>query len=427
MKKIQLKLFAAMLTLFAGCAAVQVNHVTNPSLSTRKQGFVYNLPKAQLKVVVTYKKIVAEEGKWKEYSGLVPEYSMVVKKPGTKYLLTKVEITSQAIRDETQNYFVAFRGKNNPLLSQNSSFKITKNGFLTTSNIEFEDKTIPFLLEAGETILELAGDFVELIPFSTPTTEVSSFFAFDASNASKPEKERHEQIDIVINELKLLRTKRVSLLCSPMDGEDEKNELAGRIAELKAQEERLSALFVGKIKVKEYKKTVIIPPVSGTNSYNLFPFSTDKGPDQAGAPWVTLNLVSVDNDSLTSFSGTRDTTVRGKKGIFYRIPADVSATIEHSGKTYAHFNLLIPQMGTQTFLPARLGLFKNKIVSGLDPGTGSLIQLDMNSESLDSTGRADIQKLLERLLEEEDEEDQEEQEESDEAIEDEIQSLLKGN
>lgn len=336
MNRISILLLTVAVCLTGKTAAAQTTQKLTAT-KLNEYGLIYTLPSTVIDVTVEAKKTVKQPGEYYQYAG---KYLGVkpISASSTSYELVSITLTQRAVANEDERYLVQFKAGSTPFIIINEEdFPLSINSTNTYSPAQ---PTIPSAQLPKPTILE------QPVAQQAITSEM-----LQSTSSAK----RAELAAARIFELRQSRSDIISGSADNMPSDGQAMQLA--LVNLAAQEEALTAMFVGTTQTSTEVATFTVNPIADQNDWR----------DVIARLSVTEGIVNPDNLSGTPIYITTKVVSRGKLpknekgeekrfpkgGLAYCIPGQADISIQYKGETVASKTMDIAQYG---------------IVFGLDPG-----------------------------------------------------------
>lgn len=328
---------------------------------------IYALPKSGIKVNVKVTKTVFKKGPYSNYAQSKLGLSEFIARNKTEWEISNVEFESFPLLDTNHVYIIETNSLENKL-----KLELTKNGFLKTINPSITN-------EENKRIIKL-----EEIEHIEPEERIASFdeIPLPKSVLSKVSaRERAEELS------RLILNQRVDLAATLIgDGYTETiadgSALRIMVDEIKMMQNAYLKMFKGLV-VKEsfdYSFEIIPEEARKVTQIILFRFSKENGllekDDMSGKP-VLLEIESKENmNEFNEFCKNQSYLFRPEKngvenkGLFHRIPEEVTVRLIGNEKEIAKHDLYLPQFGVVNSLPEKY--LDDKISIEFFPELGSI-------------------------------------------------------
>lgn len=349
------KVLLGLSLLVSGSLAAQTEVLKMNEAKSSNQGLAYSLPKTVLQVNLTTYKVTRTAGPYYKYA----ERYLGVKDPITEnsveWSLDNVTINSTAVPDLEHSYLILFRSTPAPTID------LTSDGMIRSLNMEYvEEKSSSKPDSSTEAKDELNDSDMKVM--SEDLLMAGSTGKMAETAAKHIYKIRESRTDLITGNMDNL----------PADGESYKLMLK----QLDDQEKALTTLFVGSVKREKKLIEIEVTPTEDVEKqvigrFSRFSGSVDKN-DLSGTP-IYLSIKTIEKRELPIDPKEN----KGKKGIYYRIPAKVQVTLTGlNNHTYAKTTTQVAQMGSVVSLSPNL--FENKkapVKILFDPSLGSIRQM----------------------------------------------------
>ncbi len=302
-------------------------------------GLSYTLPITELDVTIEVEKTVLCPGEFFRYSKKLIAMEPILE-ASTSYKVKSVTITPRGVADQSQQYLVQFKSGSTPFMLLNEeNFPLSIN---TEKIMEIEAPIIPTAVEPTPT------------PLETPAAAQAMTAEMLQSTSSA---KRAELAAARIFELRQSRNDIISGTAENMPSDGGAMQLA--LDNLTAQEQALTAMFIGTTQKSTEVATLIVRPDSASDNSNqiIARVSSLKGivdaSDLSGEP-IYIGVKVTERGTLPK--NEKGEVKRFPKGGFaYRIPGKAQVTAsDMNGNELASQSVEVAQYG---------------IVFGLDPNT----------------------------------------------------------
>ncbi|MBO7652498.1 MAG: DUF4831 family protein [Bacteroidales bacterium] len=370
MKRFSLVVAILLLSTICAFAQIKVFSISDSEVSIKKNSFLYYLPQSTLEIKVTVTKETLVPGPYSKYA---EKYLCIKNAEMTNVSDVKIEnvdIRQIAQPDPNACFMVICDKEAN--LNYNSRGIVTGYNCDSQTEISYDEEKSHFT-KASNIATPLFTDYGVKQNFTknTDTTykvvEVDSVFQkipiYNKVIISKDEEMKAEE---AANYIIKIRKRLFKVLTAQFETETPPADIDIMVNELKDMEKRYLELFVGKI-VKETREYVFYytpqPGLAEDRIPICYITSNDEVVEQKTANSEPIYLVLKNSQAareLGDFYGRQhDLKKKEKKmGLYYRIPADVSVSVDFEDFTYYRSLMTIPQCGYLGHLPAEI--FKNK-------------------------------------------------------------------
>ena len=370
MKRFSLVVAILLLSTICAFAQIKVFSISDSEVSIKKNSFLYYLPQSTLEIKVTVTKETLVPGPYSKYA---EKYLCIKNAEMTNVSDVKIEnvdIRQIAQPDPNACFMVVCDKEAN--LNYNSRGIVTGYNCDSQTEISYDEEKSHFT-KASNIATPLFTDYGVKQNFTknTDTTykvvEVDSVFQkipiYNKVIISKDEEMKAEE---AANYIIKIRKRLFKVLTAQFETETPPADIDIMVNELKDMEKRYLELFVGKI-VKETREYVFYytpqPGLAEDRIPICYITSNDEVVEQKTANSEPIYLVLKNSQAareLGDFYGRQhDLKKKEKKmGLYYRIPADVSVSVDFEDFTYYRSLMTIPQCGYLGHLPAEI--FKNK-------------------------------------------------------------------
>lgn len=310
----------------------------------------YCMPKVELTLDIEYQQITRTKGPFYQYAERYLGEKNIVMQDEKNYSLTNAVLVCQTQADQERAFTFT------PSVKSITKFQLNKKGILCAiGEVEDEDK-------GGK-----KESFAAKEKESKQTTTYANLLedAMLASSIGKMAEGAAKQIYHI-------REARLNLLTGevehmPADGQS----LKQMLARLDAEEEQLTALFVGTITKKTLHHTMPIK-IEECSDKLLFRFSEYEGPVSAdelsGVPYfLSFGIKLPKNPEAT------EKKQPALSPIYYNIPAEGVCSISDGEETILTKNICIPQLGI--CVPLSADIVRESTTIRFSPQTGQLIEI----------------------------------------------------
>lgn len=330
MKLLQILLMAAATMVPATISAQQAQRLS--ATKANDYGLVYSLPQTMLKVTLEAEITVKKPGEFYRYAPKYLNVSNPITKESHSVRLLSAAIASYGVQDTEETFSIQFKS-GNPVyvILDESGLPLAIN---TEETAEPDVVSIPEEMKAKPT------------PLETPAArQVISEEMLQSQSTAK-------RAELAAQAIFAIRQTRSDLITGqadnmPPDGKS----LQLMLDNLQAQEEALTAMFLGTTSVSTQVESFIVNPDLLVDN------------DKARVPVARLSAIDgiVDREDLSGSPVYLDLSVisRGempvndkgqtlpfpKNGVPYRIPGELQATVLYDGDIYATRKLPASQLG----------------------------------------------------------------------------------
>lgn len=346
----------------------------------------YSLPSNSLMVSLKIEKTVKAKGPYAQYAEKYLNITTgIINESETAYSIENVKVERISLPDTSQLYAINFTGIDNlPMVQLNADGTILAcncprviEGYKAPkpqNNAEPDAKPITFL-DMG------VKPFI-VIEEEEDTSEE------DSVEVKKPK----EQQPIVMTEeenaaaaaafIRKIRKRRLKLVAGIAE---EANNPSGKalklmIAELDRLENEYLSLFVGKSVKSTYTQSFVVTPNGKTEDeqISLSYFSkTGKRNDTYPITMTIKTLTSSPKVSIKEVDTSSKSSSSIKYGLYHRIPATVSVSVDYDGQQYFSGQFGIAQKGVVVPMPSEY-LNNHKYSIEFEPETGALKRITGN-------------------------------------------------
>lgn len=354
-----MKHYAIALAALLSVAAAPAQ--TTQKLSAGKvneYGLIYSLPSTTLDITLETEKTVKTPGEFfryaKKYLGLDP-----ITEPSTSYVLTDVVVEARGVSNPDERYLVQFKSGSTPfILVNDQNMPLSVNTDQVTVP---QAAVLPQARAAEPTILEMPA----------AKQAVTAEMLQSPSSAK-----RAELAAARIYELRETRSEILSGSAENMPSDGKAMQLV--LDNLAAQEEALTAMFVGTTQTSTEVQTVNVTPRDTNPRQVVARLSmTDGfvGPDDlSGAPVYVDITVTERGELPVNEKGEEKRFPKG--GLAYRIPGKAEVAVSYDGKNRATKTVDVAQYGVVFGLDS--GIFTDKKAPAyvtFNPVTGAITEL----------------------------------------------------
>lgn len=352
-----------ILPLLSGIAlAAPAQTVTKLSATKANDyGIAYSLPRTSVDITLEARRTVATPGEFYNYTerylGADAARKAVSKQSTSWTLVSAVMNVKGEIPADAEQYLMQFKG-GTPV-------------FVTIS-----ETGMPLTINTDDAIEAATPRELPVARPLTPSPLESKAARYAVTEEMLQSSSLAKRAQLAAEQIMQLRQSRQDYLTGQADNMPDGKALELILSNINAQEEALTAMFIGTVRTSTDVTTLTyVPPVSPVRDHiiaRLNPLKGFVGPDDlSGAP-IYLNYTVNNRGKLPmTDKGVEKTFPRG--GVPYCIPGSATFTIDFDGRT----------IDTETFDVAQLGVvfglepsfFTNKKEPGyaiFDPLTGSL-------------------------------------------------------
>ncbi len=360
MKALYLPLIAAAVFTSANATAQQTQRLS--ATKANDYALVYNLPKTMIDVTLEAEITVKKPGEFYRYAPKYLNISDPITKESHSVKLLSAVIASHGVQDKSESYSMQFKGGNPVYVTLDAAgIPLSIN---TEESPSVKEPTLPEAQKAAPTPLETAA-----------AKQVISEEMLQSQSTAK-------RAELAAQAIFAIRQTRSELITGqadnmPPDGKS----LQLMLDNLQAQEDALTAMFVGTTSTYTQVESFIVDPnalsdgdqakvvVARLSAVDGIVDSTDL----SGSP-IYLNLtVTARGEMPLNEKGVELTFP--KNGVPYRIPGELNATVSYDGKQFASTKLDIAQLGVVYGLsPATFTDKKAPIFILFNPSTGGILR-----------------------------------------------------
>jgi len=301
-------------------------------------GVTYFLPKTVLTVRVNYTKTTQKAGPYalyaEKYLGIKDEG--VVSEDRIYYTLNSITVESKGVVDKDASYVVVFKSK-----TTSPFVFLTEDGLICTINADY----VPDPSDNRTTAAAPASELLKIPSHSVYTEEY-----LQAGSVAK-------MAEVAAKQIYKLRESRTDLLTgnaenAPRDGEGMKIVLAN----LDAQENTLTELFIGTKNVESFSSEFDIEPQSNVDKEVLLRFSKYLGivgkDDLSGSP-VYINIKNLENTESQVIVDPKQ-KAKESQSIVYAVPGKAAVEVFYGINSMYKNTFQIAQFGNKQVLATSL-------------------------------------------------------------------------
>ncbi len=322
-------------------------------------GLVYTLPVTALKITLEAERTVRTPGEFYKYASRYLGTSDAVASQSESWQLKNVIIQSEAAADpEAEQYLVTLKSAASPFII------VDRRGLplaINTDEVpERPSLTLPEARQAAPSPLE-GPDARRAL-----TAEMVQ----SSSQAKKAE--------LAAARIMEIRSSRNDYLTGQADQMPDGEALKIIMQSLDAQEEALTAMFLGTEQTSTEVVTLTVIPTEAESGKVLARLSSTAGPvdadDLRGAP-IYLNVDVLSRGSMP-VNDKGEPKKMPKGGVAYRIPGEARVSVTFDGKTYASKTFEMAQFGVTYGLdPALFTAKKGASYVIFNPVTGGIAEI----------------------------------------------------
>jgi len=349
-------LVAAALLLCLPCLA-QTKVVKKNAVKANGFGITYVLPRTSLVVNAVVTKTTRKAGPYYQYAEKYLGVKDAITEDDANYELGTINLENKGVPDADNTYIVDFKsGTLAPFCC------LTEDGMLCTINADY----VP-----AEAALDTAKT-KKAAAVAVPESSVLSEELLMAGSTAK-------QAEVAARQIYHIRESRLNIITGDADNlppDGKAMELV--IQQLNAQEQALTALFIGTTTKETSDYDVTIVPNEDLDKEVIFRFSKKIGivgaDDLGGAP-VYMTLKAIDRAPALD-PKEAEKKEKSMKGIIYNVPGKASVNISMENKTYFKGEVQVVQFGTKESLaPSMLEDKKAPVKVYFYPETGAIKQI----------------------------------------------------
>ena len=384
MKSILLAVIAVF-TLASCSSSFKVTHVTKEFKPKNCNGIYYNLPQTFIIVDVTVKKNTLTEGPYAAYAEQYLGIKNAIGKSSMSYELADMKISSSAVQDPNQYYFIEL--KKNMFSQSKINLELNEFGAIKSVNaIDEKNQNSKKLPENNNKINTQEGvrlhnvinsNIIEntdtIIDKTSQDTAIAGKKTLKINIEEKSlEQKAKEDADFIMK----IKKDRYDLISGLSEVNYEKGSFEIMNNELTKIENDYLNLFTGQTTTafEQYRFTFIPDAKSLNQAKPIFYFSSNNGISlQDSINNTPVNLIAEKHNVMNSLDSSiiqRNSNKKYNKGLYYRIPDQATITIKYKNEIKAEKELLINQFGLTTNLPQ----FDNKVI--FYPKSGTIKSID---------------------------------------------------
>ena len=327
-------------------------------------GLVYSLPRTVTEITLQAECRIEKPGEFYNYAerylGSAAAKKAVIK-PSTRWQLTGAEICVLAeVPAESETYLMQFKGGTPVYIT------VSEQGIPLTINAELEE-----VEEAEES--ELSGRELSASPLDSKAARYAMTEEMLAGSSVA------KRAQLVADQIMQLRQSRQDYLTGQAENMPDGKALEMILANINAQEEALTAMFLGTVQTKAEVITVsYVPAEQGVNDVVIARLNAVKGfvaaDDLSGAP-IYLQY-GVKNRGVMPKTEKGEDKKFPKGGVPYCIPGSAELKIEYDNRVVASRAFEVSQLGVVFGLEPQF--FTNKKEQGyaiFDPLTGGIREM----------------------------------------------------
>lgn len=358
-------LFLLIVVNSAVYSQINVQHISGGSNFSSKQGFVYALPKTALQIDVNIKKTTYYSGPYAEYAAKYLDLENVITTNQDRYEITSASLSSYAIPDYEQFYFLEIGDKakdEKSLLLSLSEAGLIMGVSATESKAaikgmikeKVDSEFDMFSYFAAPNLQETTDTIIKKVVVDTISVEK---MYFDKRWVEKSDEQKAVEASNMISKI---RESRYNLLSGYHEVAYESGSIAYMDKELKLLEQEYLSLFTGITVSRElhYTFSVVPNPASESSLIPVFVFSDKSGVkdvNASGGEKIYLRVTTSGTAEQVK-SAIASTLASGKSqnGFFYRIPEMVSISLELNNDIKIEEQFYLSQYGNVSVLPATI-------------------------------------------------------------------------
>lgn len=346
-------------------AQINVHHVTGGLNLSNKQGIFYVLPQTAVQVDITIKKTTYYAGPYADYAAKYLDLENVISSDQNKYEITEATLSTYAVPDPSQYYFIEFGDKAKDekalLLSLSESglimgvsSKTTKSAVKGMLADKMESDFDMFSYFAESNLHETTDTIIRKVVVDTVSIEK---MYFDKRWVEKSDEQKAVE---AANMISKIRESRYNLLIGYQEVAYDAGSISYMDKELKQMEQEYLSLFTGITisKVLHYTFSVVPNPSSESSLIPVFVFSDRSGikdVDASGGEKVYLKVNSFGaTDQIQNTISSLTDPGKSENGFYYRIPEVVTLSLELSNDIKIDEQFYLSQYGKVSVLPSSI-------------------------------------------------------------------------
>ncbi len=340
-----------ILSAFLLCLSMGL--IAQTTIDKSESALVYYMPYTWVDVDVEYQQMTAKVGPFVQYAERYLGTKDVVTEDAVVYTLTDIRLATRTIADAKRAYKVPLTGKG----VKASYLTLDKHGVLQAINLR-EPLSTPHKKGAPKLKKEHGVHAAACMPLLEEQMMANSIAKMAEGAARQIYRIRETRLNILSGDVDH----------APADGEAMKLVLQ----ELDAQEQALTALFIGTKTTQTLHKGYALDPAAMTNGV-LFRFSQHAGPvaadDLSGEPYY------IDIHKTIQRHATNIEAVQSKYPtyIYYNLPGSATIDILHNEEVLAEKTMPVAQFGISVPLDQTTGLRDAQII--FNTQTGAILSI----------------------------------------------------
>lgn len=351
--------------LIAAAPLVSAQSVTKlAATKANDYGLVYSLPRTVTEVTLQAECKIERPGEFYNYAERylgTSAASKAVIKPSTSWQLTGAEISVLSdIAPNSESYLMQFKGGTPVYIT------VSEQGIPLTINSEVEEEP-----EAEES--ELSGRELTASPLDSKAARYAMTEEMLAGSSVA------KRAQLAADQIMQLRQSRQDYLTGQAENMPDGKALEMILANINAQEEALTAMFLGTVQTKvEVIKVSYVPAENSASDVVIARLNSVRGfvdaDDLSGAP-IYLQY-EVKNRGVMPQTEKGEDKKFPKGGVPYCIPGSAELSVEYAGREVATRDFEVSQLGVVYGLEPQF--FTNKKEQGyviFDPLTGGIREM----------------------------------------------------
>jgi len=370
MKRFITTVVLAFATIFYCTAQIQVFPITDQEVKIKKNASLYYLPQTTLEIRIKITRETLVPGPFCKYA----EKYLCIKNAATEessdIVIESVQIDK--IQQPDPNACFMVLSDNDANIVYNNKGIIVGYNCGETSAVSSEDRESHFTKSSSITMPTFVDygvkrNFIGNTDTTYKVVEVDSVFQkipiYNMVIVSKDEEMKAEE---AANYIIKIRKRMFKILTAQFETDNPPSDIDIMVNELKAMEKRYLELFVGKITRQTEEHVFYYTPQTDLAEEKLavcYITSDDEvvseKTESSEPVYLTLKNSNAAKE-ISSFYGRQYDLKKKEKeaGLYYRIPSEVSVSVDFEDFTYYKGWVTIPQCGYLGHLPA--DIFKNK-------------------------------------------------------------------
>ncbi len=349
-----------------GFAQISVHPVTTDLNINNKQGVFYALPRTLIKVDLEVKKTEHYAGPYAEYAGKYLDLENVTTTDYNEYAITEVKLGTISEPDPDHYYFAEINHKSLDkgqalLFSLNESgLAVGLNGTVTAQQVKDLAARTVDQNEAKSSLFEFFAESSQyektdtIIHKVVVDTVIVKKVYLDRRMVEKSNEQKAVEAAKMIGKI---RESRYNMISGYQEIAYDGSSISLMASELQKMEKEYLSLFTGITieKTIHYSFTVLPDPKDESGQIPVFVFSERSGikePGSQGGEKVSVKIEpSGEIGQLSAISEKRESSSKGDRGFYYRIPVSAKLSIDVNNDLKVQGIFPIAQYGTISYLP----------------------------------------------------------------------------